>query len=372
MSRLDIRDNLREDERRQRDEARLGAIEAQLEELRNLLREQGSRQARADEVDKGLEAALDQLGQRLDAQRDAAVQRDDARQLDITRVRQSLEELTEQIAAGIRPIPGLQAQVADVVDQVRTKFQDLTREHHRFDELQRQIDELPPQIDRNAELAYGFRDELGGLRREIEEARAQVQRAVDAGLVTEQEVRRRVGEVQAAIDTANARIDAVRDELPPLDVQIDRVRHELHQALPRFETLEAVDRELREEIERVAVADFEHQTRALARAEQVREAVLERFQEVERLNDTRFASTMVRFRELEDADRHLAHRLTLLAVRLEELRDEDVAVRQEIRRLEELRLRLRLDQAQQEIIAFQDDLARLAAGRREEPEDDDA
>jgi chromosome segregation ATPase len=372
MSRLDIRDNLREDERRQRDEARLGAIEAQLEELRNLLREQGSRQARADEVDKGLEAALAQLGQRLDAQRDAAVQRDDARQLDITRVRQSLEELTEQIAAGIRPIPGLQAQVADVVDQVRTKFQDLTREHHRFDELQRQIDELPPQIDRNAELAYGFRDELGGLRREIEEARAQVQRAVDTSLVTEQDVRRRVGEVQAAIDTANARIDAVRDELPPLDVQIDRVRHELHQALPGFQTLEAVDRELREEIERVAVADFEHQTRALARAEQVREAVLERIQEVERLNDTRFASTMVRFRELEDADRHLAHRLTLLAVRLEELRDEDVAVRQEIRRLEELRLRLRLDQAQQEIIAFQDDLARLAAGRRDEPEDDDA
>ena len=59
MSRLDIRDNLREDERRQRDEARLGAIEAQLEVLRNLLRVQGSRQARADEVDKGLEAVLD-------------------------------------------------------------------------------------------------------------------------------------------------------------------------------------------------------------------------------------------------------------------------------------------------------------------------
>src|SRR5919202_118872 len=224
MSRLDIRDNLREDERRQRDEARLGAIEA----------------------------ALEQLGQRLDAQRDAAVQRDDARQLDITRVRQSLEELSAALAAGIRPIPGLQAQVVDVVDQVRTKFQDLTREHHRFDELQRQIDELPPQIDRNAELAYGLRDELGGLRREIEEARAEVQRGVDAHLVVEQEVRRRVGEVQAAIDTINARIDAVRDELPPLDVQIDRVRHELHQALPRFDTLDAVDRELREEIERVA------------------------------------------------------------------------------------------------------------------------
>ncbi len=59
-------------------------------------------------------------------------------------------------------------------------------------------------------------------------------------------------------------------------------------------------------------------------------------------------------------------------MRLEELRDEDVAVRQEIRRLEELRLRLRLDQAQQELVAFQDDLARLVARHREEPEDDDA
>jgi hypothetical protein len=95
--------------------------------------------------------------------------------------------------------------------------------------------------------------------------------------------------------------------------------------------------------------------------DEVREALEERIRLVERLNDTRFSSSMARFAELEEADRAIGHRITLLSVRLDELRDQDALLRLEMRRLEEMRIRLRLEQAQQEAAAFGDRLAQLQA-----------
>lgn len=371
MERLDIRDNLRDDERRRRDEARLKAVQDQVEELRLALREQNARQVRTEEVQKTFVESLEQLGARLDAQRAEALGANDARQLEAGRLRQAVEDLTERIEAGVRPLPGLQAQVTEVANQTRARFQELTQDHHRFDELQAQIDRLPPQLDRNAQLVYGFRDELNGLRGEIETVQATSLRVNDAIQVVEQDVRRRVGSFGTTIDEVNARIDALRDELPPLDVQIDRVRHELHQALPRFDQLEDTGRALREEVERIASADYERHGQALARQDELRVAIEERIKGVERLNDTRFASTMGRFTELEAADRHLAHRLTLLAVRLEELREETEVLRGEMRQLEELRLRVRLEQARQEAATVSDHLALIDARRERRDDEDD-
>jgi len=372
MSRLDIRDSLRDDERRRRDEARLNELERQLEGLTHALREHGSRQNRVEEVHKGLEGAIAQLAGRLDTLRADALQANDARQLDVARLRQSLEELAEMLESSTRPLPDLKAQVSDLVNQVRGKFQELTRDEHRFDELQEQLDQIPPQIDRNAQVAYGVREDLGAARAEIAAVREEVQRAADATKLVEQDARRRVGEVITTVEAANARIDALRDELPPLDVQIDRVRHELHQALPRFEVLEDADRALREEVEHAEALHFERHGQALARLAEVREELAEQIHAVERLANTRFAATMARFNDLEEADRHLGHRLTMLAVRLEELHDEDAAIRREVRQLQELRLRLHLEQAQQEIAVVREHFAKVEAARAGRDDDDDA
>lgn len=374
VGRFDIRDNLREDERRRRDEARLGEIEAQLEELRRALLEQGSRQARAEEWHKSLEAAVERLSGRLDAQRAEVAQFNDARQLDINRLRQATEELGVALEQGIRPIPDLRAQMADTMSQVRAKLQEVAQDRPRFDELQHQIDRLPPQIDRATQIAGGVREELTGVREELVALRADLQRAGDATGLVEQDARRRIGEVREAVDAIHARIDAVRDELTPLDVQIDRVRHELHEILPRFDELAAADTALHEEVERVGVADFERHSQAIGRIEEVRAALEGEVRTVERLNDTRFTSTMARFNDHDEADRHLGHQLALLAVRLDELRAADAAVRAEMHQLEELRLRLRLEQAQQETKAVADHLAVLkaaAAGGDDEDDEDE-
>lgn len=357
---LDIRDNLRDDERRRRDEARLRALEIQVDELRHTFLEQSSKQTRGEERYKNYDVALAQLASQLDTQRADFNQANDARQLDTARLRQAIEELSVKLEAGTQPIPGLQAQVLDVANQLRTKLQEVLQDRHRFDDLQDQLNQLPPLIDRGTEIAYAVRAEIAATRDDVEAVRGEMRRATDATKIVEQEVRRRFGEAKEAIDAVNVRVDALRDELPPLDVQIDRVRHELQQALPRFDELAAVDAELREEVERLAAVDFERHGQTLARADEVRETLDARIQAVERLSDTRFASTMARFTDLEEADRSIAHRLTLLAIRLEELRDADATVRAEMRRLEEFRLQVHLDQAQQAVTLVKDYLARLA------------
>src|SRR5439155_5304407 len=92
MSRLDIRDSLRDDERRRRDEARLNELERQIEGLTHALREHGSRQNRVEEIHKGLDGAITQVAGRLDTLRANTLQANDARQLDAARLRQALEE----------------------------------------------------------------------------------------------------------------------------------------------------------------------------------------------------------------------------------------------------------------------------------------
>jgi len=358
---LNIRNNLRDDERRRRDEARLGALEEQIDELRLLLREGGSRQAQGEESQGTLGELVAGLGERIEAARHEARVANEARIVELTRLRSAAAETDAQYTSALAPLPGLQAQLTEMGNQIRTKFQELGDERHRFGELQAQIERLPPQVERGAEIARGVRDELGGLRVEIDTLRADWRKVNDAIGMVEQDVRRRTGDLGVELTETNGRIDALKEQLPPLDIQIARVRSDLQLIVPRFEQLAATDSELREESDRHALLAIERHTQAMARADEARAGVEERLRLFERLNDTRFSATMTRFTGLEEADRAIGHRLTLLAVRLDELRDRDAELRGEMHRLEELRLRVRIEQAQQEAQLFATRLAELQA-----------
>jgi chromosome segregation ATPase len=365
---LDIRDNLRDDERRQRDEARLNALQEQVEELRLLLKETTSRQAKAEENHQAVLDTITQLDSRLDAVRAESQGFNGARQVEAGRLRGIVDALDQRLDTATHPIPTLQARIADLTRETRDKFQELGQDRPRFGELQAQIDRLPPQVERGVEIARQAREEIDGVRREIDAVRAEWRKVNDAIGIVDQDARRRASDLSVKLDDVNARIDAVKDELPPLDVQIDRVRHELHEALPKFDVLAAADTAVKEEIDRLGTLSFDRHVQAMAKADEAREMIDERVRVVERLNDTRFSSTMARFAELDEADRALGHRITLLAVRLEELREQDTAIRIELRRLEEQRVRLRLEQAQQEVRAVHTRLAELGLGRGDDEE----
>jgi len=365
---LDIRDNLRDDERRQREEARLNALQEQIDELRLLLREGHSRHGKVEEAQAALGEQIEGVGARIEGVRNEARGYNELRLVEMTRIRAEIEEVDQHFSKVVAPLPNLQSQITDLGSNIRARFQELGEERHRFSELQAQIDRLPPLVERSADVSRGVREELVGIRAEIDEVRADWRKTGDAVGMVEQDLRRRSGDLGTRVDETNGRIDALKDELPPLDVQIDSVRAELHAALPKFDQMTKSNSELRQEIDRVAAISFDHHTKAIAKADESRVASEERLRLVERLNDTRFTSTLARFGELEETDRSIGHRITLLVVRLDELRDEDSATRVEVRRLEELRLRIRIEQAQQEVQVFTEYLAQL---QEEIPDEDD-
>lgn len=369
---LDIRDNMRDDERRRRDEHRLRELEAAFEHLRHTFLDNVSKQARIEELYKNYDVALAQMAARLDTQHNAYMQANDARQLDIERLRQELEELTIRSEAGIAPLPELQAQIADLSAQERKRAQELSDEKRRLDALVERVDQLPARIDRSGDIARAVRDDLEAVRALVESRGTEIQRASDAVQILEQDARRRFSDVADSLQAVNARIDALKDELPLLNVQLDRLRHELRQFTPRFDGLEAADVETREQVDRAVVSASEQHRQALASVTAVHEAVEGRIQAVERLNDTRFSAAMSRFGTLEESDRSLAHRLALLMVRADELRDVDRQIRLEVHRLEEVRLRVRFEQAQREIASMSEFLKKLAvAATAPAPEEDD-
>lgn len=334
---VDIR-YLPDDERRQRDEARLKSLESQVEQLRHLLNEGAGRQATTE----------------------------------VGRLRAEVEELDRRLSAAVAPVPHVQAQISELGSQTRTRFEELGRDRHRFGELQAQLERLPPQVDRSAEVARNARDEVSTLRTEIETIRQDWQKMGDSVGRVEQDVRRRVGDMATRVQETDERLDRLKDQLPPLDAEIARVRQELHGALPKFDQFAKADIDLQESIDRVAAIDFDRHSQTAKKVEEVREVLEERVKLVERLNDTRFGSTMARFKELEESDRAIGHRITLLAVRLNELRDQDAAIRLEMRRLEEMRLRVRLEQAQQEAATFSERLAQMQAELNEYDDDEEA
>lgn len=365
---MDIRDNLRYDEQRRRDESRIGALQEQIDQLRLIVRESGSRHVQSEETHDTIAETLAELGERIEGVRVEARGHNDARLVEIGRLRAEVEEIDRRFSAAIAPLPHLQAQLNDLANLIRTKFQELGEERHRFSELQAQIDRLPPQVERGVQIARDVREELEAVRVEIDSLRGDWRKTSDTVGIVEQDVRRRISDLGGRFDETNGRIDTLKDELPALDVQIDRVRAELHGILPRFDALVAADGELREEIDRAAALDYERHAQALAKADEARMAAEERLRLVERLNDTRFTSTMARFDDLERADGAIGHRLALMAARLDTLRDQDATLRAEVRRLEELRLRVRVEQAQQEVQIITE---RLTALQTDSDDDED-
>jgi uncharacterized coiled-coil DUF342 family protein len=337
---FNLRDNISGDERRRRDEVLLNSLREQVEELRLLLKESASRHTTVEEAQRRLEETVGSYAE-------------------ATRLRGELEEIDQHYSAAVVPISHLQAQLGDLGTQTRTRLSELEKDRNRIGELQVQIDRLPPQVERSVEVAREARDQVGGLREEIDAFRKDWQKIRDSVGLVEQDVRRRVGDLATRVQETNERIDHLKEELPPLGAQIDRVRRELHEALPKFDQLSKTSFDMQESVDRVASLDFERHSQAIKRTDEVRETLEERIRIVERLNDTRFGSTMARFDDLEDADRAIGHRITLLAVRLDELRDQDSAIRLEMRRLEEMRIRVRLEQAQAEAHAFGERLAQI-------------
>ena len=364
---------LRQDDERRRDEARLAALQNQVDELRQALRDVLTRQAREEELLKHYESATAQNRMAIEQLRQESQQTAQARALDENRTRQQIADLDARIEDVGRPVRSLQAHVMELVEAARLKAEDTAQYKQRDDELQAQIERLSAHVDRTGVLIHQARDSVDAVREETDGLRRDIIRAEDSIKIVDQEARRRVTEVAQGGELATGRIDELRSDLGHLFDLIDDTRRSLVHVDPSLEELRDADAAMRQELARMQAQGSERHDLLLERVEDMRGDIDARFADTRQALEQRYERLSERIEDLNEAHRELGFRIGQLSGQLDELRLVDSSVRRDLWLLNEQRVRLRLDQAQQELdlISAQrrDAESETAAGRVRRPGD---
>jgi chromosome segregation ATPase len=340
---------VRQDDERRRDEARFAALQNQVDELRQAMREVLSRRGREEELLKHYESATAQNRIAIEQLRQETQQSAQARALDENRTRQGVVDLEARLEDVARPIRSLQAHVTELVEAARVKADDTAQYRQRDDELQTQIEHLSAHVDRTGVLIHQVRDSIDGVREETDGLRRDIVRAEDSIKIVDQDARRRVAEVAQEGETIMARIDELRSDLGHLFDLIDDTRRSIVHVDPSLEELREADAAIRQELGRVQAQGVERHELLLERVEDMRGDVDARFADVRQALEQRHERLAERIDDLNEAHRELGFRISQLNGQLDELRLIDAAVRRDLWLLNEQRVRLRLDQAQQEL-----------------------
>jgi len=364
---------LRQDDERRRDEARLTALQNQVDELRQAVREVLSRQGREEELFKHYESATAQNRIAIEQLRQESQQSAQARALDENRTRQQVTDLDARLEDVTRPIRSLQAHVMELIEAARLKSDDSAQYRQRDEELQTQIEHLSAHVDRTGVLIHQVRDAMDAAREETDELRRDIVRAEDSIKIADQDSRRRVAEVAQESTNITARIDELRSDLGHLFDLIDDTRRSIVHVDPSLEELRDTDAAIRQELGRVQTQGTERHELLLERVEDMRGDMDARFADVRQALEQRHERLTERIDDLGEAHREIGFRISQLSGQLDELRLIDASVRRDLWLLNEQRVRLRLDQAQQELdlIAAQrrDAEAESGAGRVRRPGD---
>jgi chromosome segregation ATPase len=339
----------RQDDERRRDEARLVGLQNQVDELRQALREFSSRQVREEELLKQYEGNAAQNKLAIEQLRQESQQSAQARALDENRTRQQVADLETRLHDVARPIRSLQAHVLELLEAARRKTDDTSQYRQRDDELQEQIEHLSAHVDRTSVMIHQLRDSVDSLRGESDQLRRDGMRAEDAIKIVDQEARRRTTEIEQAGANVGSRIDELRSDLGHLFDLIDDTRRSIVHLDPAIEELRGVDVTLRQDLSRFQTQANERHDLLLERAEDARQETDTQFADVRQALEQRYERVTDRIEELGEAHRELGFRITALSGQLDELRQVDVSLRRELWILNEQRVRLRMEQAQQEL-----------------------
>jgi chromosome segregation ATPase len=364
---------LRQDDERRRDEARIAALQNQIDELRQAMRDVLSRQGRDEEMLKHYESASAQNRIAIEQVRQEIHQSAQARALDETRTRQQVIDVEARLEDVARPVRSLQAHVMELLEAARQKVDDTAQYRQRDDELQTQIEHLSAHVDRTGVLIHQVRDSLDVAREETDGLRRDIVRAEDSIKIVDQDARRRVAEVAQAGETLTARIDELRSDLGHLFDLIDDTRRSIVHIDPSLEELREADAAVQQEIARVGAQGVERHELLMERVEDMRADMDARFADIRQAHEQRHERLAERIDDLNEAHRELGFRISQLSGQLDELRLIDAAVRRDLWLLNEQRVRLRLDQAQQELDLItaqrRDSEAESGAGRVRRPTD---
>ncbi len=348
-ARNDLREVARDDERRRRDEAKIQTLQAQIDELRNIMRESASRQLRLEDQLKASEANGAQYRIALEQHRHEVSQSAQARQLEEARVRQQLSDLSTRIEDSTRPIRSIQAHVGELLETTRRQRDDVSHDSKRYDDLRALIDHLGAHSERQVAVSQTLRDSIENLRVELERQQRDVLRIDDATKIVDQDGRRRLTEVIQQIENVNVRIADEFGGVNAVTTRVDDLEKTLANVWPNFDALREAQQRLEGEIVRYHEQAVERDDLAADRIEESRQQAEAQLNNLDIATTQRFERLTARTEQLDEVDRDLAYRLTIIEMQLEELNRVDQRLRRELWYVNEQRARLRLEQAQQEL-----------------------
>jgi len=266
-------------------------------------------------------------------------------------VRQQLSELDARVDEAGRPIRSLQAHVAELLESIRRGRDDNQDDLRRYDELRTIIEHVAAVSERNAAVIQVTRDSIDVLRADFEQTQRDLLKAEDATKIVEQELRRRFAEAGQENQNLAARIEDMRPLFGQLEAVIEDIRHSIIHVDPALAELARVDAVIQEEIARFYGQTVERDDLLAERLDEIRRYLDTLVRDLRQVVEQRFERVNSRVDGLIDTDRELGYRLSLVEMRLDELRDIDLKLRRELWHLHEASARRRLDQVQAEVNA---------------------
>jgi chromosome segregation ATPase len=347
----DLRDSLRDDERRRRDEVRVTTLQSQLDEMRSAFREVISRQRRSEEQFKHYEVGLAELRVMVEQHRHEDTQRTQARQLEDTRVREQISEIDARFDEMNRPIRALQSHVAEALEAIRRSRDENLDDVRRFEELKTLIEGVAAMAERNGDAVRSLRESIEDLRGDHVQLERNVVQLDDAIRIVEQDSRRRDVELDQRDDTLETRVADIVPIFDQHQAQIDELRDSTKHIDPSLEQLRRIDEQIREEIVRLADQTSERDEIQGERTDEVRVQLDASLRDVRQTISENHDRVNDRIDDQADLIRDQNFSRAKLEMRLDEIEDAGVRVRREVWHLHEMRTRSRLDQIQEELEA---------------------
>ena len=347
----ELRESIRDDERRRRDEVRVATLQSQVDEMRSAFREVVHRQARSEEQFKHYEAGLAELRVIMDHHRHEVAQSSQARQLEDTRIREQLSELDARIDELNRPIRALQSHVAEALEAIRRGRDDDQEEARRFEELKSMIENVASMAERNSDAIRSLRDSVEDVRGAQSQTAREVVRLDDAIRIVEQDSRRRDSELEQQDETVEARLTDMAPIFDQHQAQIDDLRDATKHIDPTLDQLRRTDEQLREEVVRLAEQSRERDEIQGERIDEIRVQLDASIRDVRQTIGENHERVNDRIDDQADRIRDQVYAQAKSDMRIDELEDADLRIRREVWHLHEMRTRQRLDQIQEELEA---------------------
>lgn len=337
-----------EDDRR-RTQTQTQTLHSQLDELRLAMRELSLRQQADQATIKQQESSIAQLNITLEKAGKEAEQSAQARALDENRTRQLIEDLEQRLDDSTRPIRSLQAHVTDLLEQARRKVDDTNQSSERYGEVMTTMEHLTAMSDRTSAIAHGLRDNIDSVRSEVDELRRDVIRTDDSIKIVDQEARRRTTAVSENIDSFTARIDELRSDLAHTYDALEDTRRGLVHVDPTLDELRSGEINLRNDLIRAQARMDERHDQLVDMHDDARQETDARFDQLRHTLEERIERLNERLEETNEVFREMTYKISEINVQIEDLRQIDAAMHRDIWYLHEQRVRVRLEQVQEEL-----------------------